>query len=219
MTSHNRNELSITLTSLSNTFESCLKWHEEVILSWKRNREYLKEKRERERQRNNKSFDRSEFDSANEIWFYWEGKSAAYELLLDLYVSVSCNPFPGEKLRLLEVAYLLFPQAEGGFIPEERLRGRAYWRSTLREFGICGNQKIYFPEKVDEVDLVEIEHRLLELAGEESFVPVDKAREVLIWYPRSKTYVTVRKNLESNGWKWGQRRIEGKLNRVIYSPK
>jgi hypothetical protein len=196
-----------------------LKWHEEVILNWKRNRRYLEEKRERERQRNSKSFDRSEFDSANEIWFYWEGKLAAYELLLDLYVSVSCNPFPGEKLRLLEVAYSLFPQVEGGFSPGERLRGRAYWRATLREFGICGNQKIYFPEKVDEVDLVEIERKLLELAGKESFVPVDKAREVLVWYPRSKTYVTVRKNLESNGWKWGQRRIEGKLNRVIYSPK
>jgi hypothetical protein len=218
MTNHNRNGLSITLTSLSSTLENCLIWHEGGILSWRRSRGYLAAKIEQERQRNGRSFDRSEFDSANEKWFLWEGKMAAYELLLDLYVAVTNNPFPGQKLRLLEVAYTLFPQAEGGFISGERLRGRGYWKAVFLAFDLRSGVSIWFPAKVDEIDVVEVERKLIELAADDNFVPLKVAAEALPWEPRSKTYRAVKVNLESKGWRWGMLKRDGNVNRGIFTP-
>ncbi len=218
MTNLNRNGLNITLISLSNTFENCLKWHEQGILNWRRNKGLLAERRERERQRGRRSFDRAEFDCANELWFYWEGKVVAYELLLDLYVAVANNPFPGEQMRLLEVAYRLFPQVEGSFCPGGRLRGRGYWRVIFKEFELCASYLVYFPAKDDDVDLMEVEGQLLELAYNREFVSIEEAKSVLVWYPRSKTYVKVKKELEGRGWKWGQTRAGGKMMRVIFIP-
>jgi hypothetical protein len=218
MTNRNRNGLNITLISLSNTFENCLKWHEQGILNWRRNKGLLVERIERERQRGRRSFDRAEFDCANELWFYWEGKLAAYELLLDLYVAVASNPFPGERMRLLEVAYRLFPRVEGSFCPGGRLRGRGYWRVIFKEFELCGNVLIYFPAKDDDVDLNEVEKKLLELAAGNEFVYVKETKDILVWYPRSKTYRSVKKELENRGWKWGQKKVKGRLDRVIFIP-
>jgi hypothetical protein len=210
--------LSITLTSLSSTLESCLKWHEEALVAWQNKKELLYAKHEEEKVIDGGSPDWSELDSAAERIAYWEGMLVAYELLLDLLVAVSNNPFPGQKMRLLQIATTLYPEAEGAFAPKERLRGRGYWRQVLRNFELDSERTISFPVKVDNVDVLEVERRLLELAVDCNFILLQVAKQVLTWEPRSRTYREVKNDLEKRGWEWGNKRIEGKQTKVIFTP-
>jgi len=219
MSENNLSEYSTSLIWLSNIFESCLIWHEGEILDWKRNKGILAAKLKSERQKGQQSYDRSEYDSALERWCYWEGKTLAYELLLDLYVAVVSNPFPGQVMRLLEVAYALFPDVEGGFMPGEMLRGRGYWRRVFYVFRINLTEAIRFPVEIEKIDIFEVERKLVELLQEGCFVMVKDASKALPWDVRSKVYRTVKCSLEEKGWKWGQMKREGKVNKVIFAPE
>ena len=143
----------------------------------------------------------------------------AFELLLDLYVAVAHNPFSGEKKRLLEAATELFPQVQISFSPKCVFFGRAAWREILRQFGLDASQEVWFPVKEDDVDLEQVECKLLQLAGHREEMPLQEARVVLCWKPKSKTYGYVKAGLEERGWIWRCVKRAGKVIKVLCVPE
>lgn len=219
MTGSKRIALNTTLTSLSSTLENCLKWHEDEISHWLQRREILERKRGMEAPFEGRSYDKAEYDFADEVWALNEGRSVAFELLLDLHVAVTHNPFSGEKKRLLEVATELFPQVQISFLPKCVFSGRAAWREILRQFELDASQEVWFPIREDDVDLEQVECRLLQLAGHREEMPLQEARVVLCWKPKSKTYSYVKVGLEERGWRWRCVKRAGKVSKVICVPK
>ncbi len=215
-----RKELTITLTSLSSTFENCLQSYAGQVERWQSVRNRAKEELEECRPRGNSSPDLAEFDRRNEQWHLLEGRTVAYLLLLDLYVAVSQNPFPGQQLRLRDVALKVFPDAEGGFSPGRGLRGKAYWRAVFREFDLFdGSVRVNFPVEPNKVSVRDLERKLLALACGRDFVPVKEAAVVLPWKPSSTTYRYVKERLQNVGWRWGSKRVTGNLLKVIFVPE
>ena len=219
MTNPTSSEWSITQISLSNILESCLMKLSDEILAWRRNRHQAIKIRELHRQVGRGSYDKSAFDYYSEYIARNDGRAVAFELLLELYVAIGGNPFPEQKMRLLEVAALLFPEVAIGFSPKVSFSGRAAWREILREFDISASFEIAFPTKVEDVDVVEVEKKLLELAGDRDVLPVKEAKGVIYWAPRSKTYVAVKSALEGRGWVWKCAKQNGVVRKVIALPK
>jgi hypothetical protein len=141
-------------------------------------------------------------------------------MLLDLYVAVSQNPFPGEEVTLLQTACRIFPDVSGSFTPGGELRGKGYWISIFREFNLLeGGTVVVFPVEVRKIDIPGLERKLLALACGGLFVSVKVAAEAFPWDSRSKAYKYAKVQLESKGWRWGSRRVEGALTKVIFVPE
>jgi hypothetical protein len=98
-------------------------------------------------------------------------------------------------------------------------RGKMVWNWIFEEFRLPRDYYIVFPEQAEVVDVVEVESKLLELAGADSVVTVESAKTVLVWSPKSKTYKAVKCALEERGWVWKCRKREGKVVKVICVPK
>jgi hypothetical protein len=215
-----RKRLFTTLTSLSSTFENCLMSYAGQVERWRNLRPRAKAELEEYRPKGNSSPDIAEFDRRNEQWHLLEGRTVAYLLLLDLYVAVAQNPFPGEKMTLLQTACRIFPDVSGSFSPGGELRGRGYWVGIFREFDLLdGGTVVVFPVEVRKTDIPELERKLLRLACGEPFVLVKVAAEALPWDSRSKAYKYAKVQLEWKGWRWGSRRVEGALAKVIFVPE
>jgi hypothetical protein len=210
---------SITQISLSNILENCLTQLVDEIATWRINRSQALKYRELHRQVGRGSYDKSAFDYYDEYVARNDGRAVAFELLLDLYVGVGSNPFPEQKLRLLEVAAMLFPEISIGFTPKVAFRGRAAWRSIFAEFELPASFEIAFPARVEDVDIVEVERKLLELAGERVTLPVKETKDIIHWEPRSKTYKAVKDALEGRGWVWKCAKQGGTVRKVIALPK
>lgn len=219
MTNPTSSEWSITQISLSNILESCLMRLSNEILAWRRNRTQAVKYRELHRQVGRGSYDKSAFDYYSEYVALNDGRAVAFELLLDLYVAIGGNPFPEQKMRLLEVAAALFPEVAIGFTPKVLFRGRAAWRDIFREFELPASFEIAFPARVEDVDVLALEQKLIELAGNRDMLPVNEARNVIHWAPRSKTYVAVKSALEGRGWVWKCAKQNGVVRKVIALPK
>ena len=189
------------------------------ILTWRRNRFQAVKCRELHRQLGIGSYDKSAFDYYNEYVARNDGRAVAFELLLELYVAIGGNPFPEQKMRLLEVAASLFPEVAVGFSPKVSFRGRAAWRDIFRELDIPASFEIAFPAKAEDVDVLALEQKLIELAGDRDVLPVKEAQGVIHWAPRSKTYVAVKSALEGRGWVWASARVKGVKTKVICTPK
>lgn len=189
------------------------------ILAWRRNRTQAVKYRELHRQVGGGSYDKSAFDYYSEYVALNDGRAVAFELLLDLYVAIGGNPFPEQKMRLLEVAAALFPEVAIGFTPKVLFRGRAAWRDIFREFELPASFEIAFPARVEDVDVLALEQKLIELAGNRDMLPVNEARNVIHWSPRSKTYVAVKSALEGRGWVWKCAKQNGVVRKVIALPK
>lgn len=218
MTSTTSVEWSITQISLSNILESCLTKLVDENVAWRRNRPAAVKCRESERPFGNGAYDKSAYDYYSEHIARCDGRAAAFELLLDLYVAIGGNPFPEQKMRLLEVAALLFPEVVIGFSPKVSFRGRAAWRDIFREFDLPASLEIAFPVAAP-VNVAEVERKLIELAAGEFTIPVENAREVIVWSPSSKVYRRVKKGLEERGWRWKCVKERGVVRKVIALPE
>jgi len=189
------------------------------IAAWRINRSEAVRYRELERPIGDDAYDKSAFDYYNEYVSRNDARTAAFELLLDLYVAIGSNPFPEQKMRLLEVASLLFSEVSVGFTPKVTFSGRAAWRAIFHEFDIPASFEIAFPAKLEDVDIVGVERKLLKLAGDREVIPVGETKNVLYWAPRSKTYVAVKNALEGRGWVWKCAKQNGVVRKVIALPK
>jgi len=157
-----------------------------------------------------------------ELWrgriIYNEAMCLVEVLLEGLKKSLEDNPFPGQRKRLLPTATELFPDAEVSFEWKIVLSGEKLWRRIFAESGIsCDIDKISFSE-VMEVDINEVEAKLLELVGEEGYLKVSEVAVALSTKVRSCVYVRVRGELQDRGWRWVVKKIEGKAVKVVFPP-
>lgn len=149
---------------------------------------------------------------------YNEAMCVVEVLIEGLIEALKRNPFPGQRKRLLPVATELFPDAEVTFEPKVAVRGEKLWRKVFADGGIsCEIDKIKFPDDA-EVDVAEIEQKLLQLVGKEGYLRASEIAVVLKTKERSKVYSTARKELQERGWVWMSKRIGGVVSKVVYPP-
>ena len=146
--------------------------------------------------------------SREEVRDTWILRVEGYTLLVDLCAKIDANPFPGKQLRVTRVAVTLSPEVDK----------RRWWR-IFELYDIQSTLLLTFPAAVVELDVVELERELLQLAGERDSFSVQEAAAVLYWSPKSKTYKRAKSALEERGWEWKLRRAERTIERVICVPK
>lgn len=149
---------------------------------------------------------------------YNEAMCVVEVLLEGLKKALEDNPFPGQRKRLLPTATELFPDAEVTFEFPIVLRGEVLWRRIFAEGGIsCEIDKISFPDDA-EIDISEVELRLLQLVGEEGYLKVSEVAAVLSTKVRSVLYVRTREQLQQRGWMWGVKKVKGRVEKVVFPP-
>jgi hypothetical protein len=77
---------------------------------------------------------------------------------------------------------------------------------------------VSFPAVVGAIGLEEIERKLCELCREDGTVPAGVVPEVVGVGVNTVQYRSVKKVLQDRGWTWGQRRAEGKMEKVVFAP-
>lgn len=135
------------------------------------------------------------------IWrqqVHWTG------LLVDLKRRIDANPYPGEQLRLLNVACRLMPE-----VTEHE------WCQIFDHFNIDRTEKCYFEVEVEELDIESIERELLTMMSDDNVIPATALLQVLHCTQRSKQYRNVKHQLEQRGWYWYRRR---KIPTTVMSP-
>lgn len=149
---------------------------------------------------------------------YNEAMCVVEVLIENLIEALERNPFPGQRKRLLPTATELFPDAEVSFESKVSVRGERLWRRVFTDGGIsCEVDKIRFPDDA-EVDVAEIERKLLQLVGEEGYLRASEVALVLNTGENSKIYKVTKKELVGRGWTWKGKKVGGVVSKVVYPP-
>jgi hypothetical protein len=183
---------------------------------WLRNRDFAKEQLQEYAE---DEYSQEECDIWGERIVYNEALLLSEELLSELAIALEKNPFPGQRLRVVAVASVLFPDAAVMFEPKLLLMGRKLWLRLFDETGLPYEAKVYFPLERGDVNVVEIEEEMLRIAGSKEELLVADVGGVLYWEPHSKTYREVKKALQERGWVWKSVKRNGKVSKVICTPK
>lgn len=88
------------------------------------------------------------------------------------------------------------------------------WRQALSWYGIDVHAKVWFGVSAS-IDIESIENELKKLLGESNWVLAERFKEVVQSDARSRVYRDAKVQLELRGWSWKQRKIEGKVCKVI----
>lgn len=155
------------------------------------------------------SYDKSEYDRWSEVIKINDQFEVDTELLGRLIIKVRENPYPGEQKRVLKVAVDLIPEGRWRAIFEDA--DFAFPRNFAQE-------RIDFPVAVKE-DVAEIERRLWELVREDNTVPANAVTAVIGKSANSKAYRSVKEQLQERKWRWGAKREEGKMVKVVFAPE
>ena len=137
--------------------------------------------------------------------------------LLDLWVALDKNPYPGKQLRLCTAAAKLLPD-----YTYEGFGGEAAWKGLLEFYGkdldCYYDVLITFPVKYVDKSIDEIEYELFTYCHVDSAVPVTVLTDILDCNKNSKYYRAIKQQLESKGWSWHQRRRAGEIEWAISRP-
>jgi RNAse (barnase) inhibitor barstar len=137
--------------------------------------------------------------------------------LLDLWVALDRNPYPGKQLRLFTAATKLLPD-----YTYEGFQGEAAWKGLIQFYGkeldCYYDVLITFPVKYVVKEIDEIEHELFTYCHTDSAVPVTVLTDILDCNKNSKYYRAIKQQLESKGWSWHQRRRAGEIEWAISRP-
>jgi hypothetical protein len=212
MTKDKITEESSSLTLLINIIQgSLIKREQDVLFFLTKHQEYLKLL---EKERKIKDKDQTEIDRLSELLTFHEGRLIAYLQLLDLIVDLESNPYPGQQRRLMNTARSLYPafQAYG------RMRGKMSWDATFVDYKLPGEYRICFPQKVNNVDIEQVELMLLDLMREDNTILASEVPEALKLKVNGKPYREVKKTLMSRGWVWTSQRELGEKVKVVRPP-
>jgi hypothetical protein len=185
---------------------------QERVSSWRKNRSFATERKEAERQLIfGGAYDRSEYDGWSERIRLNDQHEVNTELVGKLLEAVEDNPYPGQRRRVLTVAVDLIPEG-----------GKVGWRLIFEDPGFdfpsnFANEKVTFPALVN-ISVIEIERKLWELVRKDYTIAASDVPAALNIEPRSNAYREIKKNLESRNWRWGQRRVDGKMEKVVFPP-
>jgi len=153
---------------------------------------------------------------------YNEAMLVVEELVTGLKFALERNPFPGEQKRLVAVAVELFPKESGIKFESGRRRalvkGDRLWRKVFEIGEIDITEKIYFPKKDGELNIIEIEGKLLLLVRADNTILAAEVPVALNLKANGKAYRSVKETLKGRGWQWKQRRKDGKMEKIVIAP-
>jgi hypothetical protein len=186
---------------------------QERVSLWRKKRAFAISQKEKERlgKDKRKAYDKSEYDGWSERIRINDNYEVATELIGRLSEAVQSNPYPGERKRVLTIAVSLIPEG-----------GKGGWRVILQDpdFNFppnFANERITFPALVS-VSVLDIEKKLWELVREDNTISASEVPRALNMGANSKAYREVKTSLEQRNWRWGQRRIHGKMEKVVFAP-
>jgi hypothetical protein len=206
-------EASTTLTSLISIIQRSLNSHADALARFKQLRSQYIEAINIEKPVAQKAYDKAEYDRLQSLLLHYDEMLVAYELLLDLQVDLERNPFPGQQLRLIQVARALYP-----LIRVWQRMGRPAWQRVFYEFDIPEDYRVTFPTTVSEIDIHEIELTLLQLVSEDNTIPAIDVPVALNLSPNSKQYHNVKNALTVRGWQWKSRRMNNTMQKIVIPP-
>ena len=133
----------------------------------------------------------------------------------DLEVALVSTPYPKKRARFFSVACTLMPNLKIG----RSSSGRNSWATLFFDFYLPRDYMIAFPAKEESVDISEVEEELLRLAGDKCWLFAKESAKAMPWSNRSKVYLSTKKALESRGWVWKLKKVEGVATKVIVAPR
>ena len=217
MTKKMASSRSTTLDSLLNTLTWFLDWLKSRNECWQHHRERSIARRKQYRRRWWRH--RRDWDILNEAIVYNDGLVVVETLVNDLIIVVETNPFPGERKRVLEVAQELFPGAMVILYPGVKLKGEKLWRQVFAIGDVDYRERLLFPVKEGEIDIIETERMLYEYVREDGTLPAIEVPKVLQLEVNSKIYRSVKCKLQDRGWVWKQRKEDGKTVKIVVAPR
>ena len=216
MTKRITSNRSTTLALLLNTLARFLDWLTARNECWLRRRsEAIALRREYKKDRNPHN---RELDYLTERIAYNEGLVVVEALVAGLIVALESNPFPGEKKRVLEVARELFPEARVRLQPKVLSEGDKLWLQIFDIGGIEHRERLRFPAKNCEIDVVEAERLLHESVREDNTILATEVPKVLNVDANSKVYRAIKVQLQERNWQWKQRKEQGKVVKIVVAP-
>jgi hypothetical protein len=213
MSKERPSEESTTLTSLISIIQKSLTWHADALARFRQLRSQYIETIEAERPTGRLSYDKAEYDRVQSLLNHYDEMLVAFGLLLDLQVSLERNPYPGQQLRLIQVARALYP-----VIRVWQRVGRAAWQRIFYEFNIPADYRVTFPATVSDIDIYEVELALLQLVRDDNTIPAIDVPAALNLSPNSKQYRTIKIALTERGWQWKVQRIDNAPQKVVIPP-
>ena len=213
MSKERPSEESTTLTSLISIIQRSLNSHADVIVHFRRRRAEYVELYQQEAKVRKAVRDWCELDRIQGLLDYHDDMVVAYEILLDLQVELESNPYPGRRLRFLQIATMLLPD-----VKVWRKRGRSAWRQIFVEYELPPEYRVSFPDTAPEINIYEIELALLQLVRDDNTIPAIDVPAALNLSPNSKQYRNVKIALTERGWQWKTRRIDNTTQKIVVPP-
>jgi hypothetical protein len=156
---------------------------------------------------NGTDWDQCELDWIEERYRICKQQAMHYVLCLNLSEVIQQVSYPGERLSYLEIAGRV---VEG--CTEKELA------MAIREIGLNPFERVYFKADPKCPPLEQLEQLLLTMLGDADYLLAKDFNEKLNLNPHSATYMAVKKNLTEAGWKWSQKKVKGKVIKVIQAP-
>jgi hypothetical protein len=147
--------------------------------------------------------------AAQERLVIWDTVIRRFELLCWFADKLDAAEYSGERYSFLQLVKMF--------------SGRDYsnpdWRDSFRYFGIDAHEKVWFPVRCGSLDIVAIENKLVALVREDGTVAACEVPPALEISANSKVYREVKRKLEGRDWTWKQRKIGGKVEKIVIPPR
>jgi hypothetical protein len=112
--------------------------------------------------------------------------------------------FPGEHITYLEVAKRVVIDCTEWELLE-----------AIRGIGLNPCQRVYYKASTDLVSVERAEKILLGMLADGNYVLAGEFTKELAIPVKSATYTALKKELVSRGWKWGSKKVDRKVIKVI----
>ena len=220
MTKTITNSRNSTLDSLLNTLRKFWGWLIPRNVRWKEIRvEAITEQRDYKKAKNWDREARRDWDIVRERVTFNDGMVAVETLVGDLIFVLEENPFPGEQRTVLNVAVELFPDAKVMLDPKVFISGEKLWVRIFDEGRVDYRERIYFPVKIEEIDITETEDLLWKMVREDNTIMAADIPAALNLAPTGKAYASVKAKLKERNWVWSRRWESGKCVRIVTAPE
>jgi hypothetical protein len=145
--------------------------------------------------------------AAEERLYIWDRVIRWFELLCWFADRVDNAEYSGELYSFIQLARA-FSRSDVSI---------REWRNAFSYFGIEAHQKVWFPVK-GERNIREIEAALRALAQGDWLLATELERVVKA-SSKTAVYKKAKGELEQRGWKWGQKKVKGRVLKVILLPE
>jgi hypothetical protein len=149
-------------------------------------------------------WDPDEVKWINERYRLCKRQALNYVLCLNIATVLTTVSFPGEHLSYLTVAKRVITDC-------------TEWElaMAIKEIGLNPCERVYYKVDIDAVPIEEAERTLLRLLGDTQFVVASEFLRELGIPAKSASYTYIKKELAERGWKWGSKKVAGKVIKAI----